>query len=47
MLEKFGSVDVVVQNSGIMPLSPIGKGDAATFDKVISVNLRGIFLVLV
>src|ERR1700757_1493659 len=45
-LEKFGSVDVVVQNSGIMPLSPIGKGDAATFDKVISVNLRGTFLVL-
>src|ERR1700757_4425697 len=45
-LEKFGSVDVVVQNSGIMPLSPIGKGDAATFDKGISVNLRGTFLVL-
>jgi 3-oxoacyl-[acyl-carrier protein] reductase len=45
-LEKLGSVDVVVQNSGIMPLSPIGKGDAATFDKVISVNLRGTFLVL-
>ena len=45
-LNKFGSVDVVVQNSGIMPLSPIGKGDAAAFDKVISVNLRGTFLVL-
>ena len=45
-LDKLGSVDIVVQNSGIMPLSPIGKGDAATFDKVISVNLRGTFLVL-
>lgn len=45
-LDKFGTVDVVVQNSGIMPLSPIGKGDAETFDKVISVNLRGTFLVL-
>ena len=45
-LEKLGSVDVVVQNSGIMPLSPIGKGDVETFDKVISVNLRGTFLVL-
>lgn len=45
-LEKLGSIDVVVQNSGIMPLSPIGKGDAETFDKVISVNLRGTFLVL-
>src|ERR1700730_5795513 len=45
-LDKFGRVDVVVQNSGIMQLSPIGKGDAAAFDKVISVNLRGTFLVL-
>ena len=45
-LDKLGSVDVVVQNSGIMPLSPIGNGDAATFDQVIGVNLRGTFLVL-
>lgn len=45
-LEQFGTVDVVVQNSGIMPLSPIGKGDVETFDKVINVNLRGTFLVL-
>ena len=45
-LDKFGTVDVVVQNSGIMPLSPIGKGDAEIFDNVISVNLRGTFLVL-
>ena len=45
-LQKWGSIDVVVQNSGIMPLSPIGKGDVETFDKVISVNLRGTFLVL-
>src|SRR6266567_1477096 len=45
-LQKWGSVDVVVQNSGIMPLSPIGKADAETFDKVIAVNLRGTFLVL-
>lgn len=45
-LENFGTIDVVIQNSGIMPLSPIGKGDAETFDKVISVNLRGTFLVL-
>ena len=45
-LDKFGSVDVVVQNSGIMPLSPIGKGDAAAFDRVTNVNLRGTFLVL-
>ncbi len=45
-LQRFGAVDVVVQNSGIMPLSPIGKGDVDTFDKVIKTNLRGTFLVL-
>jgi 3-oxoacyl-[acyl-carrier protein] reductase len=45
-LKTFGSVDVVVNNSGIMPLSPIGKGDAELFDRVISTNLRGTFLVL-
>jgi 3-oxoacyl-[acyl-carrier protein] reductase len=44
-LKAFGSVDVVVNNSGIMPLSPIGKGDVETFDKVIATNLRGTFLV--
>jgi len=44
--KKFGSVDVVVHNSGIMPLSPIGKSDVDLFDKVISTNLRGTFLIL-
>jgi 3-oxoacyl-[acyl-carrier protein] reductase len=44
-LNKFGSVDVVVNNSGIMPLSPIGKGDVEAFDKVIATNLGGTFLV--
>jgi 3-oxoacyl-[acyl-carrier protein] reductase len=43
---KFGSIEVVVHNSGIMPLSPIGKNDFDLFDKVISTNLRGAFLVL-
>jgi 3-oxoacyl-[acyl-carrier protein] reductase len=45
-LKAFGSVDIVVNNSGIMPLSPIGKGDVEVFDKVIGTNLRGAFLVL-
>jgi len=45
-LETFGHVDVVVNNAGIMPLSPIAKGDVETFDKVIATNLRGTFLVL-
>jgi 3-oxoacyl-[acyl-carrier protein] reductase len=45
-LRAFGRVDIVVNNSGIMPLSPISKADAGTFDKVIQTNLRGAFLVM-
>ena len=44
-IQKSGRVDVVVNNAGIMPLSPIAKGDVETFDKVIAINLRGTFLV--
>jgi 3-oxoacyl-[acyl-carrier protein] reductase len=45
-LKEFSQIDVVVNNAGIMPLSPIAKGDVETFDKVIATNLRGTFLVL-
>ena len=41
----YGRLDVVVHCAGIMPLSPIEKGDVETFDKVIATNLRGTFLV--
>ena len=44
-LKKFGKIDVVVNNAGIMPLSPISKSDVETFDRVIATNLRGTFLV--
>src|SRR6201988_4446696 len=44
-IKAFGQIDVVVNNAGIMPLSPIAKGDVETFDKVIATNLRGTFLV--
>jgi len=45
-LEAFDKVDVVVHSAGIMPLLPISGGDVETFDKVITINLRGTFLVL-
>lgn len=45
-LKRFGSVDVVVSNAGVMPLSPIAEGDLEAFDRVISTNLRGTFIVL-
>lgn len=45
-IDTYGRIDVVVNNAGIMPLSPIAKGDIEAFDKVIHINLRGTFLVL-
>src|ERR1700734_3225974 len=33
-LKAFGQIDVVVNNAGIMPLSPISKGDVEPFAKV-------------
>ena len=41
-----GDISVVVNSAGIMPLSPIAKGDIEAFDNVISVNLRGSYLVM-
>ena len=43
---EFNQVDVVVHSAGIMPLSPISKGDVELFDKVIATNLRSTFMVL-
>ncbi|SHG82621.1 SDR family oxidoreductase [Pollutimonas bauzanensis] len=43
---KFGHIDVVVHCAGIMPMAPIAPRGLADFDKVISTNLRGAFLVL-
>jgi 3-oxoacyl-[acyl-carrier protein] reductase len=42
----FGEINVVVNSAGIMPLSPITKGDLEIFDRVINTNLRGTFIVL-
>ena len=45
-MDTFGSVDVVVNSAGIMPLMPIKGADMDIFDKVINANLRGAFIVL-
>ncbi|EJT04560.1 SDR family oxidoreductase [Rhizobium sp. CCGE 510] len=39
----FGGVDVLVNNAGIMMLSPLAEADHAHFDRQIAVNLRGTF----
>ena len=39
----FGGVDVLVNNAGIMLLSPLANVDDASFDRQIAVNLKGTF----
>jgi 3-oxoacyl-[acyl-carrier protein] reductase len=40
---KFGGVDVLVNNAGIMNLSAIADTDDAAFDRQIAINLKGTF----
>ena len=39
----FGGVDVLVNNAGIMSLSPLADADDAHFERMIDVNLKGTF----
>lgn len=41
---EFGAVDILVNNAGIYPQIPLSKMTKDDFDKVIAVNLRGVFL---
>lgn len=41
-MDKFGRVDVLVNNAGIMPLSYIEEGRVEDWDKMIDVNLKGL-----
>ncbi|WP_410210574.1 SDR family oxidoreductase [Aquirhabdus sp.] len=42
----FGRIDVVVNSAGVMANTPIIDGNLAQFDKMISTNLRGAFIVM-
>lgn len=44
--KAFGRVDVVVNNAGIIHLSPIADGKLEDFDRTIAINLRGMYLVM-
>ncbi|WP_266017788.1 SDR family oxidoreductase [Brucella intermedia] len=39
----FGGVDVLINNAGIMSLSPLAATEDLDFDKTVSVNLKGTF----
>lgn len=41
-VDTFGPVDVLVNNAGVMPLSPLSAGKLGEWDHMIDVNLRGV-----
>lgn len=41
--ERFGGVDVLVNNAGVMQLAPIAQTTDDFFDRHIAINLRGVF----
>jgi len=43
--DRFGGLDTVVNNAGVLRSVPFGEMDVETWDLVLSVNLRGTFLV--
>ena len=43
---KFGSVDILYNNAGVFDMGPILEVSEASFDKVFSVNTRGLFFTL-
>ena len=40
----FGGVDILVNNAGIYPNVPLAELEPGTFDQVVAVNLRGVYL---
>ncbi|MET8639420.1 SDR family oxidoreductase [Streptomyces sp. NPDC004074] len=41
-IEEYGRVDVLINNAGVMPLSPIADLRIAEWEQMIDVNLRGV-----
>ncbi len=43
-VKRFGSIDILVNNAGIYPAIPLAQMSLQDFDRVLSVNLKGVFL---
>ncbi|WP_416057890.1 SDR family oxidoreductase [Stenotrophomonas maltophilia] len=41
-LAEFGSIDVIINNAGVMPLSPMASLKVDEWDRMIDVNIRGV-----
>lgn len=41
-LDKWGRVDVLINNAGIMPLSPLAAGKMDEWERTIDVNIKGV-----
>lgn len=41
-LEKWGRIDVIVNNAGIMPLSPMASLNVDEWDQMVDVNIKGV-----
>ncbi|AGW94336.1 MULTISPECIES: SDR family oxidoreductase [Cupriavidus] len=41
-LESFGRIDVLINNAGVMPLSPLNALKVNEWDRMIDVNIRGV-----
>lgn len=43
-VKEYGAIDILVNNAGIFPSIPVHQMTLDDFDKVLSVNLKGVFL---
>lgn len=44
IFKEWGDIDIIINNAGISEFSPITETSVETFDKILSVNLRPVFI---